>query len=319
MELPKYFISCDWGTTNFRLRVVKTDTLQVIAEQSSDQGIKSLYDKFLNGKSGEKLPQKEFFCRYLAQSIEQLPKSHQDHLIVISGMASSNMGMMELDYSEFPFDETGKNLNWKIISFRKDQDILLISGVKDSKGMMRGEEIQAIGLAQQLKAYEEGILILPGTHSKHLQLKAGSFVDLENYMTGEIFELLCKKSILKNSIEFSNWDKSRMRAFTKGLSVGVSKKISSNLFSIRAFHLNGKTSKQDNYYFLSGMLIGEELAYLRDSKGFIFLMASEPVFSLYKTALEEIINADRIVFFGDKSLEKTLIIGHKQILQNYVG
>jgi 2-dehydro-3-deoxygalactonokinase len=45
---PDFFISCDWGTTNFRLRLVETNTLRVIEEVNSGMGIKALNDQCQN-------------------------------------------------------------------------------------------------------------------------------------------------------------------------------------------------------------------------------------------------------------------------------
>ena len=39
----KNFISCDWGTSSFRLRLIETDTRQVLAESRSAQGIATAY------------------------------------------------------------------------------------------------------------------------------------------------------------------------------------------------------------------------------------------------------------------------------------
>ena len=36
MALPNYFISCDWGTSNFRLRVGEPSTLAITAEHKTD-------------------------------------------------------------------------------------------------------------------------------------------------------------------------------------------------------------------------------------------------------------------------------------------
>ena len=46
MKIPDCFISCDWGTSNFRLRLVETKTLNVLVEHKTDQGVKNVYQKF---------------------------------------------------------------------------------------------------------------------------------------------------------------------------------------------------------------------------------------------------------------------------------
>ena len=115
-------------------------------------------------------------------------------------MASSSIGLYELDYADLPFNVNGDNLIVKRLILKNKSELLLISGVKNNDGMMRGEETQAIGFEDYLKPFNESILILPGTHSKHLEYKNGNFIDLKSFMTGELFEILSLKSILSNSV-----------------------------------------------------------------------------------------------------------------------
>ena len=225
MKIPEYFISCDWGTTNFRLKLVKGKSLEVIEELSTDKGIKVLYDECL---AQQELSQTDFFADYLLSQVQLLPKEHQKRLVVSSGMITANIGLQELGYSDMPFKDTGEEFNSKKITTKNGLEILLISGVKNQQGMMRGEETQAIGLVNYLDT--KSLLILPGTHSKHLTYKDGFFTDLKNFMTGELFELLSQKSILSNSI--LKTDEILESQFIEGLKLGSSGKLTENLFSI---------------------------------------------------------------------------------------
>ena len=312
MKIPDYFISCDWGTSNFRLRLVETETLNVLVEHKTDQGVKVVYQKFL--KQNE-IGQTKFFKNYLESQINNLDEHHKAGLVIAAGMASSNIGMKELPYGEIPFDEQGDGLHWEILPFKENLDIVLISGVKTETGMMRGEEIQAFGLAKYLESYQSGILILPGTHSKHINYTKGQFDSLKSFMTGEVFELLSRNSILSNSVEKCHWINKRHDAFKQGLEIGFSGELSANLFSIRARHILNDANKKDNFYLLSGMLIGDELSYLKNTDQTVFLAATEPFYSMYKLALETILNTTQVICFGDKVLEKALLIGQKKIIQ----
>ncbi|MCG2459601.1 2-dehydro-3-deoxygalactonokinase [Flavobacteriaceae bacterium F89] len=316
MKIPKYFISCDWGTTNFRLKVVESPSLKVIAEHSTDRGIKPLYQLYLDGK---RKGQTQFFMDYLIQEVRKFKTQYQELLIVATGMASSNMGLKELEYAPFPFSASGEDLLWKGISSRNELDVLLVSGVKGESGMMRGEEVQAIGLAEFLPPHGNGTLLLPGTHSKHLVYEFGKFVSLKNFMTGELFEVLLKNSILANSVVAGPLLKSGRKAFLDGLGKGALGGLGANLLSVRANHLLNGCSKSDNYYFLSGLLIGEEVGYLKDESGKVFLAAPQAVLELYKLALENILAEDRLVCFDGQALEKAVLIGHRKILSNYLN
>ncbi len=311
MRSPGYFISCDWGTTNFRLRLVETETLRVIAEYQNDQGVKKLYDQYAAQRS---LNQEQFFSNYLQEQIRLLPEDHHQDLIVISGMASSNIALSELEYAEMPFDFHGGSLNWKRMLLPNGLKIVLISGVKGDNGMMRGEETQAIGLAENLGNFESGMVILPGTHSKHLSYENQQFTTLRNNMTGELFDVLSQNSILSNSVVKGSWCESTAQAFLEGLDLGLSGELTANLLYIRFNDVVKHLSKENNYYHLSGMLIGDELSYLKDYNRMIFLGASGPLLRLYQVALENIIDDQQLVIFDKNTMEHALLVGQKKIL-----
>ena len=106
-------------------------------------------------------------------------------------------------------------------------------------------------------------------------------------------------------------------AFREGVSIGLEGQLSAHLFSIRAKNLLHGAKKKDNYFTLSGMLIGDELSYLKSWESNVFLAASEPIFDMYKLALETMLKTDRLVFFGAKVLESALLNGQKKIMELY--
>lgn len=305
-----HFISIDWGTTNFRLRVVQTADLNIFFEVKNDRGIRSLFEQFSRQSD---LSQKDFFIHFLREQIDSLPAEYRSCPVVLSGMASSSIGLEELPYADFPFPQSGKTLIYKILEMPGGRKTLLISGVKSETGMMRGEEIQAIGLGEQLSG--NGILILPGTHSKHIRYEDGVFTGLHNFMTGELFEVLSQKSILAASVTAGPWDSAAETAFKTGVDLGFAGKLNTNLLQVRANHVIRQTSKTDNFYLLSGMVVGDELSVLKNEKSTVFLAASEPVFTLYKTALNHCLRNRDLVFFDEKMLELALLSGQRKILE----
>ncbi len=310
MSLPRYFISCDWGTSNFRLRVVETKSLQLLAEHTTDQGVKAVYGKYQDQSEASQF---QFFSQYLKAQLQQLPEEHRQHLVVASGMASSNIGLRELPYADLPFNQNGEQLIWKHIT-ESDLDLMLISGVKSTDGVMRGEEIQAVGLEEFLSSCPKGTLLLPGTHSKHITFDQQKFQGFKTFMTGELFDILSRQSILARSATYTPWSKAREPAFQEGLYLGLNRQLTASLFTIRAKHLLYNENREDNYYKLSGMLIGDELAYLKEYVEPVILAASDPVFSLYQLALKSIIVPEQLLLLEGKVLEKALLVGQKKIL-----
>lgn len=311
---PEFFISCDWGTSNFRLRLVNFSNLVIIEEIKTDKGVKSLFKAF---QAQKELDRQTFFLNYLYSQIELLPKEHQHHLIVSAGMVSSRIGLLELDYAEMPFNGDGNNLILKHLEIENKINLLIISGVKDTNGMMRGEEVQAIGLENELKKYDDAVLLLPGTHSKHLIYKNGYYTALKSFMTGELFEILSQKSILSNSIIKEDKENISETSFLKGVKLGSQGKLAESLFSIRAKDLFGTTTKEDNYFYLSGLLLGDELAYLKNEKRKIVLAAPATLSNLYKTALDDILGSENYLFLENNIVENAILVGQKIILESY--
>jgi len=180
----------------------------------------------------------------------------------------------------------GKNLVTAALPKQENQGpSLLISGLRTETDVMRGEETQLMGLANQLSA-EESTVILPGTHSKHVYLKAGKITGFHTYMTGEFFELLSQHSILSASIEASReFDQSNEVFFSNGVTLAKQQPLLAASFQIRTNELLHQVSKKQNFHFLSGLLIGSELSNLAPDTS-VYICGGGALQSLYQSALE---------------------------------
>jgi 2-dehydro-3-deoxygalactonokinase len=136
------FISCDWGSTSFRLRIVELGTRRILAEQQTPDGIKTF-------AALPPVNRSTAMASLLADRLATWPELAPSVAIVISGMASSNVGWQELPYVSAPFPLDGSRAGRKWISFPDRQGnqrkTLLISGVRSADDIMRGEECVLIG------------------------------------------------------------------------------------------------------------------------------------------------------------------------------
>jgi hypothetical protein len=130
------FVSCDWGTTNFRLRLVGGPAA---AEVRTDDGAAKL--AALGGDRAA------VFRDTLFRGLTQLG-APEDWPVVVSGMASSTIGWRELPYARLPFALDGGDAVWERVAGR----VILVSGFRGDSDMLRGEETQALGLAAALGA-----------------------------------------------------------------------------------------------------------------------------------------------------------------------
>ncbi len=315
MSIPKQFISCDWGTSNFRVRLIDTETLEIISEHKTEVGVKKLFTDFSNQKE---INRNQFFGSYLLEQIKKLNiEAKGKKTIIASGMISSSIGMHELPYAEMPFGFQGKELISKHIDLNEEFEIYIISGTKTVADVMRGEEIQAIGLSSVLPQNQSGLLVLPGTHSKHITFNNGVFENFTTFMTGELFDIISKESILSNSVTHASWNSLLKTPFLEGVAKGVANQQMASFFSIRANSLFETKSNEENFYFLSGLLIGGEISSLKNFDGVIYLSASGVLNELYRLALNSFLPKEKLVCFEESHIEKALLIGQKAILKTY--
>ncbi|WP_235297508.1 2-dehydro-3-deoxygalactonokinase [Portibacter marinus] len=313
MPETNQFVSCDWGTSKFRLQLVDRSSLEVISEHSNSMGVRAVHAKYLKQSD---VSRKAFFIdflkrelRHIGQDIDQLP-------LVISGMASSSIGMQEMPYADFPFSNDGRELLHQKITDH-GLTIILISGVKSPDGMMRGEETQAIGLTSLLEEYDDYCLLLPGTHSKHLQYQNAQFTTLKNYMTGELFEVLSQHSILAHSVIKTNLDSQKIDVFKQGLMLGFHQPLLSVLLTVRVKDVIENLAPSHNYYLLSGLLIGSELCGLQKNSKTIVLGCHEPLNQLYKIGLKLFFQDRKLIFLDASAMNNAILSAHKTILDHY--
>ncbi len=285
------FYSCDWGTSSFRLRLVSTEGFRIIAEEKSDEGISAIHNLWSERKERNE-KRFNFYLSILKEKIESLKKKVQTDFknipLVISGMASSTIGMLDLPYKALPVNTDGSDLVVKTIEKTIDfpHDIILISGLRSDEDVIRGEETQLIGA---IGADAGGLFIFPGTHSKHILVEEGIVREFKTYMTGEFFHLLATKSILSSSVDLAaSFGEAEHNSFSKAVRDVQTANILHGSFLVRTNYLFEKYSKQENYYYLSGLLIGYELKEIIPLEHAVVVVGSEELCSYYKIALDTI-------------------------------
>ncbi|SFQ60422.1 2-dehydro-3-deoxygalactonokinase [Hymenobacter arizonensis] len=277
------FLSCDWGTSSFRLRLVKREGLAVLAEASSKEGNAATAALWNEAKQPPE-QRLDFYLAIVQKHLQKLQEEVKTSLegvpVVISGMASSTIGMAELPYKPLPMAVDGSDLQTKTFEATVDfkHPVLLISGVKSNDDVMRGEEVQLVGCHFENTA-EQQLFLHPGTHAKHVLVQHGQAVSLKTYMTGELFSLFSKKSILAASVEEGGQlqDASNRHWFEKGVRASQEANLLHNAFLVRTNDLFRRASKQENYFYLSGLLIGSECQDLLKALPASIVLAGEDV------------------------------------------
>lgn len=237
------WIAVDWGTSNLRAWAM-TRAGKVLAEAKSDQGMSSLA--------------KDEFEPCLLGLIDPWLGSASTP-VVACGMVGSRQGWTEAPYREVPTTPAGELYN--VIC--KDPRITahILPGLKQMKhtDVMRGEETQIAGYLAGNPDFD-GVICLPGTHTKWVHISAGEVVSFQTFMTGEMFDLLSSQSVLRHSVgTIADWDQN---AFETAVSDAISHPatMAAKLFQLRASDLLERATPAANRARMSGLLIGLELA-----------------------------------------------------------
>jgi len=263
----KYILCCDWGTSSLRIRLIDTGNYRIIDEQNTDEGIATIFQLWKAQENDHAEDRVKFYLAQLHQTLHQLKLRNGDIAnipLIISGMASSTLGIMELPYANLPFSLNGSDAMVYEIDASEEMDhpVILISGVKSDDEVMRGEEVQAAGAFTFAHiGNEDVLLILPGTHSKHLQLKSGKVQKINTYMTGEVFSILASNGSLKDTVDLSdtNYSARDWDIFLQGIDYSEKEHLLQALFKVRTNYLLKNLPKKQNSIYLSGLLIGYEL------------------------------------------------------------
>lgn len=309
--MTKNILSCDWGTSTFRLRLVEVNNGKVLNEIVSDNGMNGIHNEWLATRKDES-ERLNFYRSFIQLNIDKMRADVvKDLPVIVSGMASSSIGMKELSYANIPFNLSGDDLVTE--RFSADEfcahDILLVSGLQTTNDVMRGEETLLLGC----DVNDEALAIFPGTHSKHVIIKTNTVVDFKTYMTGEFFELLSTKSLLAKSIIKNVITNDQV--FAEGAKDGEANNILNASFHIRTNQLLKKYTAEENYHYLSGLLIGSELSNLSNtSYSSVIIVANDVLVQLYSSALKAINPAIKI---KQQHVDDALIKAHVSIYHHH--
>jgi 2-dehydro-3-deoxygalactonokinase len=290
------FLSCDWGTSSFRLRLVEVTTRRVIAESRGDQGVAATFAAW-QAAGAQPAERWGHFARVIALHLARIADETGAALaglpLVISGMASSSMGMRELPYRALPLAIDGSGLSAEHVAAREDfpHALVLVAGVRSHDDVMRGEETQLIG-AGALAVVDHAasalprVFVFPGTHSKHIEVRGAHAVAFRTYMTGEFFALLSRQSVLANSVAAGAHlsGPENLASFDHGVRAGAADNLLHAAFRVRTRALLENSAPTENYHYLSGLLIGAELRELAAQDAAITLVGADPLRAAYQRA-----------------------------------
>lgn len=276
------YIAIDWGSTNLRAWLYQSE--QCLESRKSEAGITRL-----NGRT---------FDAVLADITEGWGQDYTP--IVMAGMVGSNAGWINAPYlpCPVPLNAIGAQLT------RVKDNVWIVPGLSinnaDNHNVMRGEETQLIGAIIHRPS---ALYVMPGTHCKWVHVDDDIVTNFRTVMTGELHHVLLKHTLVGTGLPEQS---DSPKAFKAGLERGLqSPDILPRLFEVRASHVLGAQPREQVSEFLSGLLIGCEVASLGDSipaQQVVTLVASSSLTARYQRAFE-LFGRQSQVISGDEAFQ----------------
>lgn len=264
-----HLIGLDWGTTSLRA-FLYAPSGEVLERRHSSHGITRLPAE---GSAG--------FAQALADIAQDWLIAYPQAPLITCGMVGSAQGWKEAPYVQVPADPA--QLTQRGAQVAVDAEISQLSESQQAAlrhrtlhilpgliersefpglpNVMRGEETQIFGALLDNAAPEHLVVVLPGTHSKWVQVEKQKITHFDTYMTGEVFAALRAHTILGRTMEPT--DSFHQSAFERGLQVASSasgqRGVLSTIFSTRTLGLEKQLQPAEQADYLSGLLIGHEV------------------------------------------------------------
>ncbi|XXK32803.1 2-dehydro-3-deoxygalactonokinase [Rhodobacteraceae bacterium nBUS_24] len=242
------WLAADWGTSRLRIWGMGTNG-DLIGRQFGDSGM-------------SRISKSEFETEFIKLA-EPFLSNDTTLDVVCCGMAGSRQGWAEASYVKVPCYPPGIANVVQVKTVDPRINVFVLPGIKQTApaDVMRGEETQIRGFMATNPGFD-GVICLPGTHTKWVHVSAGEIISFQTFMTGELFSLLSDASVLRHTVQPDGWDEA---AFLQAVERSFSRPsaAAAQLFTLRAEALLNEPYENVARSQLSGILIGIELAAAR--------------------------------------------------------
>jgi 2-dehydro-3-deoxygalactonokinase len=247
MTEPIAMIAVDWGTTNRRAWALGAAG-KVLDERGDSEGLLAV-------KPGG-------FAKSFADFAAPWLAGERTLSVLMCGMVGSKLGWVEVPYIAAPADLANLGRKLHAVPFAGKARIAIVPGVScEHKGVpdvMRGEECQVFAVMAQ-RRLNEACFLLPGTHSKWVQVTKGRLTSFRTYMTGELYNALTSSGTLAQLMEKGDADGDAFLNGVERASKEGSGALSHLLFGVRTLGLFDSLPRTGLASYLSGLLIGAEM------------------------------------------------------------
>jgi 2-dehydro-3-deoxygalactonokinase len=249
-------IALDWGTTSLRAYLFDAAG-KVLATRVSTAGIMNLPVPAEEGGFDAAF---EEACGVWLAEASALP-------VLAAGMVGSAQGWVQAPYVETPASAQALVAGIVRVRTAGGVDVAVVPGVLEPGALpnvMRGEETQifgALAASGDEAAPQTSLVGLPGTHAKWVVVEGDRIARFYTFMTGEVYAALCAHTILGRTMKHPT--EPDTAAFLRGVTVAREQGcvgLLATAFSSRTLGLTGQLAADEQPDYLSGLVIGHELA-----------------------------------------------------------
>jgi 2-dehydro-3-deoxygalactonokinase len=292
------FVAVDWGTTSFRLWLIGQSG-EILAERRSTEGMTTAM------RTG--------FPEVLAAHLAAI-SAPSGLPVIICGMAGARQGWVEAGYVDVPADLSDVLKGAVRVPGQQD-DVRILPGLAqrstDTPDVIRGEETQLLGALSADYRSGEQLVCMPGTHSKWVNVSNLKVTGFSTFMTGELFDVISKHSILSHAVAEAELFTGDLPAFRAAVadSYNNPQMATNRLFTVRSGQLLHGLSATDAKAKLSGTMIGLEIAGAHSTapKGSkVVLIASGALGELYKAAFDAL-SIEFVTIDADEAVRRGLV------------
>ncbi len=297
------FILVDWGTSRFRAYLV--DGTAIVERVASPEGISAL-------SQGQ---HEEVFRKHCGRWLTAEPGAP----VALVGMVGSREGWRMAPYASCPAGPAEVAAAMMEVDLGDGGLGRIVPGLTSEPhpgaiDVMRGEETVVFGAG-----VEEGLVCLPGTHPKWVEMRGGRIERFATYFTGELYALLRHHSMVgrpatepEDPAGFAlGLEAAERNGGGSGRRVGLLHLI----FGARAAAVTGRLSTAALGPYISGLLTGDEVngaLSLFEKPASVAIVADGVRAKLFAEALERHGVASRLT-----APEDALVAGIRRILAHH--
>ncbi|MBP3657347.1 MAG: 2-dehydro-3-deoxygalactonokinase [Clostridia bacterium] len=209
--MSKCYLIIDCGTTNLRVKLLD-ERLQMVDSVKAEGGVRHTS---IDGHNGR-------LRRMLKESIDAVLEKNgyaaaDVAKCVASGMITSGLGLLEIPHLPSPVSVEALRAGMKEQVFEDIASfpIAFIPGTRNFAGkvdmenfggmdMMRGEEVEAVGLYKLLGCKGPALFVLPGTHNKFVSMgENGEILGCMTSISGELLDAITHHTIIADAVGHS--------------------------------------------------------------------------------------------------------------------